>query len=76
MFYPEYIDMETEVLGAKMEMEMTKFLDEELPSHIIAAISTMCKEFSFIKSNSNVTSSKMLFAKCFSLKAMTISWFP
>lgn len=48
MFYPEYIDMDPEVLGAKMEMEMTKFLDEELASHITAAISTMCKDFSFI----------------------------
>lgn len=44
MFYPEYI--ETEVLGTMMEIEMRKLLDEDLPCHIIAAISTMCKELS------------------------------
>lgn len=60
MFYPEYVDMETEVLGVMMEEEMRKFLDEELPCHIVAAISTVCKEFSFIKSSSNVTSSCLL----------------
>ncbi|XP_070710616.1 E3 ubiquitin/ISG15 ligase TRIM25 [Pempheris klunzingeri] len=43
MFYPEYVDMETEVLGVMMEEEMRKFLDEELPCHIIAAISTLCQ---------------------------------
>ncbi|XP_051256948.1 E3 ubiquitin/ISG15 ligase TRIM25 [Dicentrarchus labrax] len=42
MFYPEYVDMETEVLGVMMEEEMRKFLDEELPCHIVAAISTLC----------------------------------
>lgn len=46
MFYPEYVDMETEVLGVMMEEEMRKFLDEELPCHIVAAISSVCKEFS------------------------------
>lgn len=43
MFYPEYIDMETEVLDSMMDMEMKKFLDEE-PNHITAAICTICKE--------------------------------
>ncbi|XP_070786287.1 E3 ubiquitin/ISG15 ligase TRIM25 [Enoplosus armatus] len=43
MFYPEYVDMETEVLGVMMEEEMRKFLDEELPCHIVAAISTVCQ---------------------------------
>lgn len=43
-----------------MEMEMRKFLDKELPSHIIAAIGTMCKEFSDVKSSSDVTLSHML----------------
>ncbi|XP_067436401.1 E3 ubiquitin/ISG15 ligase TRIM25 [Thunnus thynnus] len=42
MFYPEYIDMETEVLGVMMEDEMRKFLDEELPCHIVAAINSLC----------------------------------
>ncbi|XP_034532531.1 E3 ubiquitin/ISG15 ligase TRIM25 isoform X2 [Notolabrus celidotus] len=42
MFYPEYVDMETEVLGVMMEEEMRKFLGEELPCHIVAAISTLC----------------------------------
>ncbi|XP_060886780.1 E3 ubiquitin/ISG15 ligase TRIM25 isoform X1 [Labrus mixtus] len=42
MFYPEYVDMETEVLGVMMEEEMRKFLVEELPGHIVAAISTLC----------------------------------
>lgn len=43
MFYPEYVDMEMEVLGEIMEMEMNKFLHEELPCHMSAAISSMCK---------------------------------
>ncbi|KAM3590715.1 uncharacterized protein V6R79_014990 [Siganus canaliculatus] len=43
MFYPEYIDMETEVLGVMMEEEMRKFLEEELPCHILATISTICQ---------------------------------
>ncbi|XP_029382292.1 E3 ubiquitin/ISG15 ligase TRIM25 [Echeneis naucrates] len=42
MFYPEYVDMETEVLVTMMEEEMRKFLDEELPCHIVAAINSMC----------------------------------
>ena len=46
---------ETEVLGVMMEEEMRKFLDEELPCHIVAAINSLCKAFSFIKSSSNVT---------------------
>ncbi|XP_068443803.1 E3 ubiquitin/ISG15 ligase TRIM25 [Clinocottus analis] len=37
MFYPEYVDMETEVLGVMMDDEMRKFLEEELPAHIMAA---------------------------------------
>lgn len=44
MFYPEYIDMETEALGVMMEMEMRKFLDEDLQSYITNAISVMCKD--------------------------------
>ncbi|KAG7239273.1 hypothetical protein INR49_029375, partial [Caranx melampygus] len=42
MFYPEYVDMETEVLVTMMEEEMRKFLDDELPCHIVAAINSMC----------------------------------
>ncbi|XP_075948555.1 E3 ubiquitin/ISG15 ligase TRIM25 isoform X1 [Anarhichas minor] len=42
MFYPEYVDTETEVLGVMMEEEMRKFLDEELPCHIVAAINSVC----------------------------------
>ncbi|KAM7377077.1 hypothetical protein PAMA_013724 [Pampus argenteus] len=42
MFYPEYVDMETDVLGVMMEEEMRKFLDEELPCHIVAAINSLC----------------------------------
>ena len=53
MFYPEYIDTKMEVLGAMMEMEMRTLLEEELPSHIIAAISAMCKEFCVIINDSN-----------------------
>ncbi|XP_068584310.1 E3 ubiquitin/ISG15 ligase TRIM25 isoform X2 [Cebidichthys violaceus] len=41
MFYPEYVDTETEVLGVMMEEEMRKFLDEELPCHIVAAINSV-----------------------------------
>ncbi|XP_028993665.1 E3 ubiquitin/ISG15 ligase TRIM25 [Betta splendens] len=43
MFYPEYIDMETDVLVAMMEEEMRKFLDEELPCHVVAAIHSLCQ---------------------------------
>uniref|UniRef100_A0A3P9K714 E3 ubiquitin/ISG15 ligase TRIM25-like n=1 Tax=Oryzias latipes TaxID=8090 RepID=A0A3P9K714_ORYLA len=42
MFYPEYVDMETELLGVMMEEEMRKFLEEELPCHIVAAITSLC----------------------------------
>ncbi|KAM9426211.1 E3 ubiquitin/ISG15 ligase TRIM25 isoform 1-T3 [Pholidichthys leucotaenia] len=42
MFYPEYVDMETEVLGVMMEEELRKFLDEELPCHVVAAINSLC----------------------------------
>ncbi|KAK2862900.1 hypothetical protein Q5P01_002433 [Channa striata] len=42
MFYPEYVDMETEVLVAMMEEEMRKFIDDELPCHIVAAIHSLC----------------------------------
>lgn len=42
MFYPEYVDMETEVLVAQMEEEMRKFLDVDLPCHIVTAFSSMC----------------------------------
>ncbi|KAM4537351.1 E3 ubiquitin/ISG15 ligase TRIM25 isoform 1-T2 [Odontesthes bonariensis] len=42
MFYPEYVDMETDVLGVMMEEEMRKFLEEELPCHIVAAINSLC----------------------------------
>ena len=45
MFYPEYVDMETEVLGVMMEDEMRKLLDEELPCHIVAAVNSLCKDF-------------------------------
>lgn len=45
MFYPEYVDMETEALEVMMEMEMRKFLDEDLQSYVTNAISTMCKNF-------------------------------
>lgn len=55
MFYPEYVDMETEVLGVMMEAELKKFLDEELPCHVIAAISSLCKKFSFIESTPNAS---------------------
>ncbi|XP_007574010.1 E3 ubiquitin/ISG15 ligase TRIM25 [Poecilia formosa] len=41
MFYPEYVEMETEILGIRMEEEMTKFLDD-LPCHIVAAINSLC----------------------------------
>lgn len=44
MFYPEYVDMETDVLVAMMEEEMRKFLDDELPCHIVSAIHSLCKK--------------------------------
>lgn len=46
MFYPEYVDMEMEYLGEIMELEMNKFLHEELPCHMSRAFSSMCKKFS------------------------------
>ncbi|XP_060922313.1 E3 ubiquitin/ISG15 ligase TRIM25 [Limanda limanda] len=42
MFYPEYVDMETEVLVSMMEEEMRKFLDEELQCSIVAALNSLC----------------------------------
>lgn len=45
MFYPEYVDMEMEYLGEIMELEMNKFLHEELPCHMSSAFSRMCKKF-------------------------------
>ncbi|XP_034412736.1 E3 ubiquitin/ISG15 ligase TRIM25 [Cyclopterus lumpus] len=42
MFYPEYVDMETEVLGLMIEEEMRKFIEEDLQSHIVAAINSLC----------------------------------
>lgn len=42
MFYPEYVDMETEGVGMTMEEEMRKFLEDELRSHIIDAINSLC----------------------------------
>jgi len=44
MFYPEYVDMETDVLGVVMEEEMRKFVDQDLPLYIAAAITSLCKE--------------------------------
>lgn len=41
MFYPEYVEMDTEILGIRMEEEMTKFLDD-LPCHIVTAINSLC----------------------------------
>ncbi|XP_054621539.1 E3 ubiquitin/ISG15 ligase TRIM25 [Dunckerocampus dactyliophorus] len=43
MFYPEYVDMEPELLGVMMEEEMRKFLDEEIPCYIVAAINSICR---------------------------------
>lgn len=48
MFYPEYVDMETEGVGMTMEEEMRKFLEDELRSHIIDAINSLCKKYSVI----------------------------
>ncbi|XP_072314961.1 E3 ubiquitin/ISG15 ligase TRIM25 [Eucyclogobius newberryi] len=42
LFYPEYVDMETELLGVMMDGEMRKFLDEELPCRISATIVSLC----------------------------------
>ncbi|XP_047240880.1 E3 ubiquitin/ISG15 ligase TRIM25 [Girardinichthys multiradiatus] len=41
MFYPEYVEMETEILGIRMEEEMSKFLND-LPCHIVTAINSLC----------------------------------
>ncbi|XP_015801805.3 E3 ubiquitin/ISG15 ligase TRIM25 [Nothobranchius furzeri] len=41
MFYPEYVEMETDILGARMEEEMVKLLDD-FPHHIVAAINSLC----------------------------------
>uniref|UniRef100_A0A3P8R121 E3 ubiquitin/ISG15 ligase TRIM25-like n=1 Tax=Astatotilapia calliptera TaxID=8154 RepID=A0A3P8R121_ASTCA len=46
MFYPEYVDMETEGVGMTMEEEMRKFLEEELRPHISDAINSLCKKYS------------------------------
>lgn len=44
IFYPEYVDMETEKMQGLMEMEMRKLLDEDLYCYINTAINTMCKD--------------------------------
>uniref|UniRef100_A0A1A7WW50 E3 ubiquitin/ISG15 ligase TRIM25-like n=1 Tax=Iconisemion striatum TaxID=60296 RepID=A0A1A7WW50_9TELE len=41
MFYPEYVEMETDILGVRMEEEMGKLLDD-LPCHIVTAINSLC----------------------------------
>lgn len=51
MFYPEYVDMEMEYLGEIMELEMNKFLHEELPCHMSGAFSSMCKKFTGLVSS-------------------------
>lgn len=42
LFYPEYVDMETEGVGMTMEEEMRKFLDDELRCHIVDAVNSLC----------------------------------
>lgn len=43
MFYPEYIDMETDALGSTMEEKARDFLTGELHTHINDAIDSLCK---------------------------------
>ena len=43
MFYPEYVDMETDALGDAMNQEMINFLEVELQSLIIAAVDHLRK---------------------------------
>ncbi|XP_034020620.1 E3 ubiquitin/ISG15 ligase TRIM25 isoform X2 [Thalassophryne amazonica] len=42
LFYPEYVNMMTDCLETTMEEEMHTFLQDELASHIIVAINTLC----------------------------------
>ncbi|XP_056156848.1 E3 ubiquitin/ISG15 ligase TRIM25 [Lampris incognitus] len=44
MFYPEYVDMDKDVLGATMKEEMMKFLNVELHSPIVHTINSLCYE--------------------------------
>lgn len=43
LYYPDYVDLDKEALSVMMEGEMRRFLDEELPCHITAAINSLCK---------------------------------
>lgn len=43
MFYPEYVDMETDGLAVAMELESRKLLDTDLPGYITNAINVMCQ---------------------------------
>lgn len=45
--------MDREILGAAMEEEMKKFLKEEMPSHIMGTIYSLCKECSSIKAKTS-----------------------
>nr|XP_020442491.1 E3 ubiquitin/ISG15 ligase TRIM25-like [Monopterus albus]XP_020442492.1 E3 ubiquitin/ISG15 ligase TRIM25-like [Monopterus albus] len=42
MYYPEYVDMDSEVLVTMMNEEMRTFLNEELHCHISDAINSLC----------------------------------
>ncbi|CAL8326294.1 unnamed protein product [Lota lota] len=44
MFYPEYVDMETDALGDAMNQEMIQFLEVQLQSLIIAAVEHLREE--------------------------------
>jgi hypothetical protein len=43
LFYPEYVDMETDALGDAMNREMIQFLEVTLQSLIIAAVEHLRK---------------------------------
>lgn len=55
LFYPEYVDMDREQLGAAMEEEMKKFIKEEMPSLIMGTVYNLCKECSSFRATSDVT---------------------
>lgn len=70
MFYPEYVDMETDIVGMLMEGEMRKFLDEELSCHIMAAISNLCKRFSRV--NFHLITHLVLKTPCYMISACQV----
>ena len=49
MFYPEYVDMETDALGDAMNQEMIQFLEVQLQALIIATVEHLRKHSGWMR---------------------------